>query len=623
MLFKYLSLKLLFCVLLAITQACSTPPAVRTPAGDPKEQKIIFFLLDGTNERIFHEMLEAGELPYLKKLQEGTLIEGHKGFYTKATSVWPSTTGPTYAPFLMGIYPFKSGLSGIRQYLRDQGVFRSYPGSDIHHINNDLTKDFATIYEVLGVDETYNQQGFVTRRGWKENGQAISPKHQNQTAISGLHNKGIFFGAGKNHVANDLRNLQAFMAHVSPRLNFKFEAERAFFSLDEKIIDSKTEKIAVTFSGFLEKFVFQGRGLGHLPKFSFVGLHAPDTVSHELGTNQDYREALRKTDLMIGGVVKYFTMRGEIDNITFIFSSDHGTDSVEEGPQYHAPIIKRLAADTGLPLHDSLKRFTFGFAKKWKTKQQEFSGIAAVSGNANVQLYLKGSCDGCKTVDLFKTKSSHGQVTNFVSTLANYPEVAQVFSKDLEKNHFFMTSALGQVRIEAKDDTYRYVLLSGRDPLELSSPMALEMIEAGQFYSGDQWAEATKDTNYPDCVVQIVQLLKAERSGDIIFDAAPGFEPWDEMQSGLHGSLRREHMMIPLLISSPRLDQEKAAAVLKKLGRYPRSVDMYPTMLKLLGVELPETIKFEGPRKFKVGPRKTYEVPVRTDIDGIELDIWD
>ena len=49
----------------------------RAPSSKP--QKIIFFLLDGTNESIFSEMLEAGELPYLKKLRDGTLFESHKG----------------------------------------------------------------------------------------------------------------------------------------------------------------------------------------------------------------------------------------------------------------------------------------------------------------------------------------------------------------------------------------------------------------------------------------------------------------------------------------------------------------------------------------------------------------
>ncbi len=180
------SLVFLYVVLLAAgCSSISHPKIVRSPSSDP--QKIIFFLLDGTNESIFSEMLEDGSLPYLKKLRDGTLIESHKGIYTKSTSVWPSTTGPAYAPFLMGLFPQKSGLVGIRQYMREDGVFRSYPGSDIQKINDDLSKDYATIYEVLGDDESYNQQGFVTRRGWKKNGEAKSPKVQNMTALSGLH----------------------------------------------------------------------------------------------------------------------------------------------------------------------------------------------------------------------------------------------------------------------------------------------------------------------------------------------------------------------------------------------------------------------------------------------------
>lgn len=598
---------------------CASVSNTRSPSSKP--QKIIFFLLDGTNESIFSEMLEAGELPYLKKLRDGTLIESHKGIYSRSTSVWPSTTGPAYAPFLMGVYPQKSGLVGIRQYLRDDGIFRSYPGSDIQKINDDLSKDYATIYEVLGDKESFNQQGFVTRRGWKKNGEAMSPKVQNMTALSGLHNK---FGSTKNHVANDLRNIQAFLAHVSPRFDTNHHSYKAFNSLDEDIIeDAKFGKLNQTFTDFLERTIFLGKGLGHLPLFSFVGLHSPDAVSHEVGTGDEYRKALKKVDLMIGGVVKYFTLRGEIENITFIFSADHGTDTVGTTPAHHVPVITKLAKDSGIAIQDSLKTSTVGFFKKWKKDQEKFSAIATVSGNANVQIYLKGG-----EKNLFSIKSSHQEIksyqnnVNLVHHLIQYPEVSQVFTKDLANKHFYITSQSGESRIEESEEGFRYEILKGTDPMELFDPSALEMIASGKHFAGDEWARVTKDSNYPDCIVQIVQLLKAERSGDIIFDAKKGFEPWDEMQGGLHGSLRRDHIMIPLLISSPVLDPEKAKAAFENLGRLPRSVDLYPTMLKLLNLEQPTDITFERKKKFKFWSKEKITVPVKTDIDGVSLDIW-
>ncbi len=72
------------------------------------------------------------------------------------------------------------------------------------------------------------------------------------------------------------------------------------------------------------------------------------------------------------------------------------------------------------------------------------------------------------------------------------------------------------------------------------------------------------------------------------------------MQGGLHGALRREHIVVPLLISSPLLDKEKAQELFESLGRYPRTVDIYPTMLKILGLELPEKIYFERTSKQKL-----------------------
>lgn len=616
-----------------LLQSCSSPTTKikRTPSSG--DQKIIFFLLDGTNEKIFSEMMDKGELPHFQKLKDGTLIPSHKGLYSPATSVWPSTTGPGYAPFLMGVYPNKSGLSGIRQFLREQGIFRSYPGSDIQKINDDLAKDYATIYELFEDDETYNQQGFITRRGWKKNGEALTPKIQNLTSFTGLVNKGIFFGKAKSHEGNDLRNIQTFLAHVSPKIDTNLASYKAFNSLDECIVEGRGCKATMSFTDFLERSLFQGKGLGHLPPFSFIGLHAPDAVSHEGGVGEKYRESLRKVDLMIAGVVKYFTLRGEIDNITFIFSADHGTDSVREGKEFHAPIISRLSKDTGLPLQDAIKRITAGFKDKWKKKSGEFAGISAVSGNANVQIYLKGDCNGCKT-NPFKLRTNHESAKNYkfagnkkppvdvIKTLASYPEVAQVFSKDLENSFFYITSSIGEAKIEFKEKLYRYEILKGSDPLELNQAMAKEMIKSGEFHSGDDWAAATKDSNYPDSIVQIVQLLMAPNSGDIIFDAKAGYEPWDEMQNGLHGALRRDHMLVPLLISSPVMDKEKAEAVISDLGRYPRTVDVYPTMLNFFGKPLPAEIVFKRKKMINILSKETIKAPVKTDIDGVSLDIW-
>ena len=70
-------------------------------------KKVIFLLLDGARFDILDELLGSNSLPNLSSIIKS-------GSYSKAVSVFPSTTGPAYIPFLMGQYPGSVNLPGIR-----------------------------------------------------------------------------------------------------------------------------------------------------------------------------------------------------------------------------------------------------------------------------------------------------------------------------------------------------------------------------------------------------------------------------------------------------------------------------------------------------------------------------
>lgn len=62
---------------------------------------------------------------------------------------------------------------------------------------------------------------------------------------------------------------------------------------------------------------------------------------------------------------------------------------------------------------------------------------------------------------------------------------------------------------------------------------------------------ATFDSDYPDILVQIDQLFSCSRCGDLVAIARNGFDlrssfEWPE-HHGSHGSLRREHMHVPVI----------------------------------------------------------------------------
>ena len=73
-------------------------------------RKVIFLLLDGARYDCLNKYLSLGYLPNLSKFID------NQGSNLSAISVFPSTTGPAYVPFLMGSYPGNINLPGIRWF---------------------------------------------------------------------------------------------------------------------------------------------------------------------------------------------------------------------------------------------------------------------------------------------------------------------------------------------------------------------------------------------------------------------------------------------------------------------------------------------------------------------------
>jgi len=104
----------------------------------------------------------------------------------------------------------------------------------------------------------------------------------------------------------------------------------------------------------------------------------------------------------------------------------------------------------------------------------------------------------------------------------------------------------GSAIITAANGRYSYRMLDG-DPLRVG-------FELQNVYASDAF-DALARGDYPDAIVQIAQLAASARSGDIIVSATPGWdfrEKWEPVRhASTHGSLHRDHMLVPLLVSQP------------------------------------------------------------------------
>ena len=106
--------------------------------------RVVFVLIDGARPDVLRELLSRGDLPNLARfvIEPGGLRVG--------TTVFPSTTGVAYIPFLFGRYPGSSGIPGIRWLDRANAsrragwraqwrAARSYCGVQGAWLNRDIT----------------------------------------------------------------------------------------------------------------------------------------------------------------------------------------------------------------------------------------------------------------------------------------------------------------------------------------------------------------------------------------------------------------------------------------------------------------------------------------------------
>ena len=103
--------------------------------------RAVLVLIDGARVDVFRELLGRGDLPNLARW----VIE--PGGLTAGTTVFPSTTGVAYIPFLFGRYPGSVGIPGIR-WLDRRGAAggwreqwhaaRSYCGVQAGWLNSDI-----------------------------------------------------------------------------------------------------------------------------------------------------------------------------------------------------------------------------------------------------------------------------------------------------------------------------------------------------------------------------------------------------------------------------------------------------------------------------------------------------
>ncbi len=126
------------------------------------KKRVLYYLADGAHLQVIEDLLQKGELPNIKRIVD-------EGVFRKATTCFPSTTGPAYLPFLTGHFPGTMDITGIRWFDKaefkrtrlNKYAMRSYCGPEAAWFNTDMPADKKTLFE--DIEGSYNVFNMVTR----------------------------------------------------------------------------------------------------------------------------------------------------------------------------------------------------------------------------------------------------------------------------------------------------------------------------------------------------------------------------------------------------------------------------------------------------------------------------
>ncbi len=228
-------------------------------------------LLDGARRDVFEHLLNEGRLPNISR----HIVE--PGGFMPASSVFPSTTGPAYTPFLLGTFPGKCWVPGIRwldKKLWDKpftyGRIRSYVSYEATFLNTDLREHPPTLFELI----------------------------PSSVSIFNEMNRGL------PHRRNLTRASTAF-----------HKLKSHFFERGYSIDRIAADKLLGCFEGDAQNF----------PVFCFAAFLEIDSLSHKLHPfHKNVINAYLKMDGIVGEIIQKLKKQGVLEHTLIGIVSDHG-----------------------------------------------------------------------------------------------------------------------------------------------------------------------------------------------------------------------------------------------------------------------------------------------------------
>lgn len=285
------------------------------------------------------------------------------------------------------------------------------------------------------------------------------------------------------------------------------------------------------------------------PRFAFAALTGIDKTSHAEGHDAPVvRDAMRIVDETAATIRADAERAGRWDETHLWIVSDHG----------HSPVR----------WHDDLAGLMRAWGHGTIAHPWAFTGgrdaAVMVSGNAMAHVYLElGRRERPWWPELI------ARWEPLVVRLLERESVDLVLLPHSPTRCEIRARGRGSAFVTHEGSTYSYTTSDG-DPLDVGEHRAIDEARA---------YDVTRESDYPDAIVQIAHLALSARAGEVILSAARDwdfrarYEPIPHVSS--HGALHREHMLVPLLVNHrPRHTPR-------------RTTDVMPSACTALGISVP------------------------------------
>jgi arylsulfatase A-like enzyme len=496
---------------------------------------VVVFLVDGVNTQVFDEMLQAGELPAIKKY----FVD--RGLYCPRTVVnTPSVTLANETSVVTGLFPGHHGITGINWFERSTLIWRNY---ETIAQKNTLDGDYraTTIYERFPRRTTFSLFYQAHRGATKfvENWTSAGPP--------------FFFG---------------------------------WYEFVDRLTLSRFD-LAMDIARQRREF----------PAFTMVYLLAPDFRAYAEGVSSEaYRQAMKHTDTQIGRVLGDVERAGLLDDIHLALLSDHSLMDVRKHAPLDETLCEmgldvasaRLWEQT--PFEDRLDVYQksncvlYGSGDRYWAIQLRRPVRTTTDPEENDPVRYHPWPHRPTAEDLTVYPTGDGNVVNVPATLlARHRGIDALAIAKGENRVVLMRPKAGAVEFHQPDGPgggIFYRRLRGKDPLGYAGHVPEAVLAGEKPLTPREWLTATNDTQFPDAPPQVVAYFRARRAGDIAVFAAPGYDFGTKNRAG-HGGLRPGDMHVPLILAGPGVPSGK------RIGAA-RTVDLVPTVLTLLGRPVPE-----------------------------------